>query len=105
MNEFTFRALLSFVHAFITCGFLSLFLKKSKMTSTLKIIIIFTVYTLLSLLMSSGMQGIAAITSDSFDTIQFVLYTVAGIGACAVIYINYNRHILAEKIHAKKNKK
>jgi len=105
MNTFTLYAIAAPLNAFIFCACITFALKNFHLKSHIRALVTFVVYTMLAFAMSAGGNGLLNLDVESFNLVQFLLYTASGLCVCLFLFLFYERGNIGSKIEARRNNK
>jgi len=105
MTMFQVYALAAPLNAFIWCAFITFFLKRLRLKSHIRVIVIYLIYLMITFSVSSGGNGIFNVDMSAFNVTQFVLYAASGACVCLGLYFFYERGNISRKLEEKRKAK
>ena len=106
MNVITQYAIAAPLNALACCSAIAFLVSKwGFKKSIVKVGLTYAIYVLLAFVMCAGGNGIFRLDMEVFNLVLFLFYCSAGICACILVYVFFERSSLGEKAAARKKGK
>ena len=105
MNTYQVYAIAAPLNAFICCAFISLFIKSLHLKTSIRVVVTYIVYVLLTFVTCAGGEGLFNINMENFLLTKFVLFSIAGACVCAGLYVYFEKSNISDKIRRRQAEK